>query len=190
MPLRLTGVTDYVQGVIDALQPREGAASGRDVVMSALLTDLQTLETLELLYFQDGVTNSAKPNWSSVAIRGRSEPLWFYSDTDVDSWDFSFKLVASVDKSDGGTVEKNYRDWLFIKQAGYPDYAGNDFARPPHLFNLRWGRAMDEVGIIEDPQATFKLPYINELPSIIDVSFTFKRIGVPRGASDVRNLMR
>lgn len=193
MALRLTDVTDYVQDAANAIlgvsPSGVGVPSGRGTSMVALLTDLVTLETIELFHFDD-VQNSADPNWATISVRGRSEPLQFYSETGPDTWQFQFYLVASVNKSDGGTVERNYRDWLLIKQSAYPDYEGDEFARPPHLFNLRWGRAMDEVGIIKSPQATFKRPYINELPTVIEVSFTFERVNTPRGATEVRELLK
>lgn len=189
MAIRLKGVTDYVQDAVDAFTPSPGGSpSGRAITMSILLTDLVTLETIELLHFED-VDNNVDPNWSTVPIRGRSEPLQFYSETGPDTWTFSIRLAASVHMRDGGTVEKNYRNWLLIKQAAFPDYEGDEFVRPPHLFNIRWGRAMDEVGLIKSPRASFKRPYINELPSIIEVGFTFERVNTPRSANEVRELV-
>lgn len=189
MAISLSSVKDYVGELVDSLQPSPTIPSGRATAMPMLLTNLTTLETIEYLTVAD-VGNAVDANWNDVAIRGRSEPLVFYSETGPDTWSFNMTLSASINERDGGNAEKCMRDWLFIKASAYPDYEGDESMVPPTLFNLRWGRAFDEIGIIKAPNAQFKAPYVDELPTIIEVTFTFQRVSVPRSSSEVRNQIR
>jgi len=158
-------------------------------VVKGYVIDRDDGTRIEFRYFQP-LSEDVAAEYDEMPVRGRSEPHSFYSQTGPDTWQFSLKLMASVDQGDGGTPRKIYDDYLFLKSFQYPDY-GPSFVgpvKPPRQAIITIGTFFRKKGQIRTPSFTFNAPYDeNGFPHSIDCNFTFRVINdLPLSFSDVR----
>ena len=146
-------------------------------------------KTVEFLYYND-ISDNYGAVYDEPDVRGRSEEHIFYQSTKANTYSFDIQLVASVNQADGGTPEKIYNDYLFIKSFQYPDYGlgYNGPILPPRKVLITIGKFFRKQGVITEPSGTFLKPYDeNGYPYVIEVRFTLRVINPrPLDLNDIR----
>jgi len=145
-------------------------------MIDGFIIDRSTGDRIKFKYF-DPLTENVRAEYDEAPVRGRSEPHLFYQQTGPDNYNFSLKLVASVDEVDGGTPQQIHQQYLFIKSFQFPDYGQGYLGpvRPPHHAIILIGRFFRKKGAIQDPSFTFSFPLDeNGYPYQIECRWTFR----------------
>lgn len=164
-------------------------------LLRGIIQDFETGEFLEFYSFE-APQKSRSANYDDVAIRGRSEPVPFYSSTNAQVWSLTIRLVASYDQDDSGSPIRVKREENFVESFLMPDYGDtpaetSGVVKSPHRARIRIGRMFNVVGTIRDLSFTYPPPYDAQgYPQIVEVAISFQtqRTIRPLGYAALRNL--
>jgi hypothetical protein len=146
------------------------------------------LYAINLPYYEDIEESGGVATYEDQIVRGRSEEHIFYSNTSADLYNFTAKLVASVDQGDGRNAKTIWKEYLFLKSFQYPDYNyGKGPVGSPRRALITIGKWFNYMGVIKDPGATFsRICDEDGYPLVIDIRFMFRVINTtPRDYRDI-----
>jgi hypothetical protein len=147
-------------------------------------------DKLHFQFIDEGITDTAAPNYEQIPVIGRSEGYMSYSGTVNRTVSMELAFCASVDQMDDGTVDMAARAARWIQSLCYPSYSGGGIMYPPPFCRLFLGKWLSERGVITAAPIQYMPPFVGdqttfEYPMICRVSFEFTVLNrAPLEASD------
>lgn len=152
-------------------------ASATRVAMNAMIVNMNTGATIELVNLPDELTDSQPANFSEVALQGRSAPLLAYENSGPRTINFTVQLHD--DYQPGGILSTVHK----LKALAYPKYGSR--VQAPKCY-VRFGNMVKATAVCTDVSVTWKKPIRDGIYICADVSLSFKTIqDLPLGSGDV-----